>query len=179
MCARILGFPIPTIAAVNGHAFAGGWILALLCDYRVMIDGVKRRAWACMNEIHFGVPLPRPFCVILKNKCVSPRVLQQTAIEGYRFTPQELLDNGMVNALASSTKELITLATEIGEEQGLRASSGVLGLIKVIQYCYRKFLLKILSSVQKDVYFDAFASFQENLAPKNARDEDRLVMSKL
>jgi hypothetical protein len=43
---------VPTIAAVNGHCFAGGMVVALSCDYRVMTDGVKRRAWMCMNEVN-------------------------------------------------------------------------------------------------------------------------------
>jgi acetyl-CoA carboxylase carboxyltransferase component len=42
---------VPTIAAVNGHCFAGGYILAMACDYRVMTDGSKRNAWICMNEV--------------------------------------------------------------------------------------------------------------------------------
>ena len=42
---------VPTIAAINGHAFAAGMILSLLCDYRVMTDGAKRNAWMCMNEV--------------------------------------------------------------------------------------------------------------------------------
>ena len=43
--------PVPTIAAINGHCFAGGFMLALTCDYRVMTDGSSRRAWLCMNEV--------------------------------------------------------------------------------------------------------------------------------
>jgi hypothetical protein len=45
---------VPTIAAINGHCFAGGFMLALCCDYRVMTDGSKRRAWLCMNEVPFA-----------------------------------------------------------------------------------------------------------------------------
>lgn len=50
---------VPTIAAINGHCFAGGFMLALCCDYRVMTDGSRRRAWLCMNEVLFASsPLP-------------------------------------------------------------------------------------------------------------------------
>jgi enoyl-CoA hydratase/carnithine racemase len=42
---------VPVIAAINGHAFAGGLMLSLACDYRVMTDGTKRNAWVCMNEV--------------------------------------------------------------------------------------------------------------------------------
>jgi enoyl-CoA hydratase/carnithine racemase len=42
---------VPTIAAINGHAFAAGFILALACDYRVMTSG---RAWCSMNEVRLA-----------------------------------------------------------------------------------------------------------------------------
>ena len=43
--------PVPVIAAINGHIFAGGMVLALSCDYRIMTDGSKRNAWMSMNEV--------------------------------------------------------------------------------------------------------------------------------
>ncbi len=42
---------VPTIAAINGHCYAGALMLALVCDYRVMTDGSSRHAWLCMNEV--------------------------------------------------------------------------------------------------------------------------------
>ena len=50
---------VPTVAAINGHCFAGGMIFALCCDYRVMTDGERRNAWMCMNEVR--APQPTPF----------------------------------------------------------------------------------------------------------------------
>jgi Delta3-Delta2-enoyl-CoA isomerase len=43
--------PVPVVAAINGHCFAGGMMLSLACDYRVMTDGSKRNAWITMNEV--------------------------------------------------------------------------------------------------------------------------------
>lgn len=71
MLSRILTFPseklilsltsmlnltlVPTIAAINGHCYAGGLMLSLVCDYRVMTDGSSRNAWLCMNEVRWSL----------------------------------------------------------------------------------------------------------------------------
>lgn len=128
---RLLLFPIPTIAAITGHAFAAGWVLALTCDYRIMMDGSKRNAWACMNEIHFAAPWPYHFAVLFRAKVTSPTVLRKFALEGARFEPSELLELRLVDELASSTQEVIKKSTALANAWGGNAASGVWGLIKV------------------------------------------------
>jgi hypothetical protein len=98
-----------------------------------MIDGKKRRAWACMNEVHFGAPIPRNFANLLRAKCSSPHVLRKTALEGARFTPQELMDVEMVDAIGSSTEDVLAIAQKLGNEHGVIAKTGVWGLIKASQ----------------------------------------------
>jgi enoyl-CoA hydratase len=51
----ILTFPKPVVAAVNGHAIAGGCILAAACDYRIMTEGSGRIG---VPELAVGVPFP-------------------------------------------------------------------------------------------------------------------------
>ncbi|OGO52711.1 MAG: hypothetical protein A2148_11160 [Chloroflexi bacterium RBG_16_68_14] len=53
---RLLTFPKPTIAMVNGHAIAGGLIVVLACDYRVGLDGDYRIG---LNEVAIGASFPR------------------------------------------------------------------------------------------------------------------------
>jgi enoyl-CoA hydratase len=50
-----LTFPKPTIAAINGHAIAGGCILAAACDHRIMTEGTGRIG---VPELAVGVPFP-------------------------------------------------------------------------------------------------------------------------
>jgi Enoyl-CoA hydratase/isomerase len=56
---------VPTIAAINGHCFAAGWMTALACDYRVMTDGSKRNAWMCMNEVRPFMSIPLAYIIYL------------------------------------------------------------------------------------------------------------------
>ena len=55
MCLDLYTLPKPTIAAVTGHAIAGGCILVLCCDYRFIAQG---RKLVGLNEIKLGVPIP-------------------------------------------------------------------------------------------------------------------------
>ncbi len=77
---RVLLFPVPTVAAINGHAFAGGMLLAMAHDYRVMR---KDRGFLCMNEIDMGVALPLGANALLLAK-VDHRVLRDVILQGKR-----------------------------------------------------------------------------------------------
>ncbi|CBZ51963.1 hypothetical protein NCLIV_017550 [Neospora caninum Liverpool] len=60
---RLFGFPVPLVAAINGHAFGGGAMLACVCDYRVMS---KDRGFLCVNEVLIGLPLTPGDAEVLK-----------------------------------------------------------------------------------------------------------------
>ncbi len=55
VCLDLYTLPKPTVAAITGHAIAGGCILALCCDYRFCAEG---RVLMGLNEIKLGVPVP-------------------------------------------------------------------------------------------------------------------------
>ncbi|KAI0686433.1 ClpP/crotonase-like domain-containing protein [Cytidiella melzeri] len=132
---RLLTYPIPTIAAVNGHCFAGGMVLALSCDYRVMTDGATRRAWMCMNEVHFGASWPASIACIIGDKVPDSQVRRKIGLEGHRFTGQEAVAAGFVDALApGNTEDVIKKAQELGEVVGAQAAAGAWGLIRSEMY---------------------------------------------
>ncbi|KAH8089045.1 ClpP/crotonase-like domain-containing protein [Filobasidium floriforme] len=123
---RLLTFPLVTIAAINGHAFAGGFLLALCCDYRLMTDG---KAWCCMNEVDFGAPFPPFFSSLLSTKLrSSPNLLREVSL-AKRFTAPELHKAGVVDEIVPTAK-LRGRAIEFGNEIGLKSAQGPWGLIK-------------------------------------------------
>ncbi|WP_454741963.1 enoyl-CoA hydratase/isomerase family protein [Cupriavidus necator] len=60
---RIFQYPRPTVAAVNGHAIAGGLITALDCDFRV---AARKPAKFGLNEVPIGIPMPAAYVEIIK-----------------------------------------------------------------------------------------------------------------
>jgi len=131
---HLLTFPIPTVAAINGHCFAASAMLALACDYRVMTDGAKRNAWLCMNEVDFGAPWPVSFGAIARAK-VAVTVLRRFALEGHRFTPSEACGAGLVDEVVSGgTQGVLKRAREIAENKAPKAREGVWGVIKAELY---------------------------------------------
>lgn len=92
---RFLTYPMPTVALVNGHAFAGGFMLAMHHDYRVF-TGAK--GYLCINELEFGVPLMPPMSSIFRIK-VSPQVYRDMVLEARRFDAKTALEVGLVDAV--------------------------------------------------------------------------------
>jgi len=55
LCAALARSPIPIVAAITGHAPAGGAVLSIMCDYRVMADGAFKIG---LNETQVGLAVP-------------------------------------------------------------------------------------------------------------------------
>jgi enoyl-CoA hydratase/carnithine racemase len=66
---RIFTYPRPTVAAINGHAYAGGLITALDCDLRIAAEGDLQFA---LNEVPIGIPMPAVYCEIIKYAVGAP-----------------------------------------------------------------------------------------------------------
>jgi len=92
-CLDLYTSPKPTVAAITGHAIAGGTILALCCDYRFIAEGRKLMG---LNEIKLGVPVPYlPDCIARQLLGV---VKAREVLETGDFYPAEdLLRMGMVD----------------------------------------------------------------------------------
>lgn len=78
---RLLTYPMPTVALVNGHAFAGALMTAMMHDYRIMNP---HRGYLCLNELELGVPLRPPMSSIFREK-VSPAGYRKLVLEAARL----------------------------------------------------------------------------------------------
>ena len=79
--ARLLVFPLPTVAAIQGHAFGAGAVSALAHDYRVMRED---RGFFCLPEIDLKLRF-RPGMMALLQAKLTPRVALDALLTGARF----------------------------------------------------------------------------------------------
>jgi enoyl-CoA hydratase/carnithine racemase len=93
VCLDLFTLSKPTVAAITGHAIAGGCILALCCDYRLIADGRKLMG---LNEIKLGVPVPYVADRILRD-LVGGRHARQIVESGQFYLPDESLSLGLVD----------------------------------------------------------------------------------
>jgi enoyl-CoA hydratase len=98
----LLTFPKPAVAAVNGHAIAGGCILAAACDYRVMADGPGRIG---VPELLVGVPFPALALAIVSAR-LAPHTLRELVYSGRTVTAAEAISAGFVDEVAPSERVL-------------------------------------------------------------------------
>ena len=109
---RMLGFPAITVAAVNGHAFGAGALLATAHDVTVM--RADRGYW-CMPEADLGLPLSAQFLSVLTVK-LPARSLQQAVMTGRRYGGVDAANAGLVHQAASEEQLLpaaVTIAADL------------------------------------------------------------------
>jgi enoyl-CoA hydratase/carnithine racemase len=83
---RLLTYPLITIAAINGHAFAGGAIMACAFDFRFMRND---RGYFCFPGVDLGITILPGMDAILKKALPTPMVLE-AQLTGKRYTAPEL-----------------------------------------------------------------------------------------
>jgi len=90
--------PVPIACAIGGHAPAGGTVLALYSDWRVMAEGDFRIG---LNEVQVGIPLP-PVIMAGIRRLVGSRRAERLAVSGALVTPQQALELGLVDELTTA-----------------------------------------------------------------------------
>jgi enoyl-CoA hydratase/carnithine racemase len=107
-CIELYTLPKPTVAAITGHAIAGGCILALCCDYRFIAQGRKLMG---LNEIKLGLPVPFVADCILRS-LVGIRHAREIMEGGDFYLPEVSSQMGLVDQVLP----LEGVITEAGEQ---------------------------------------------------------------
>jgi enoyl-CoA hydratase/carnithine racemase len=89
----LMAFPIPTVAAINGHVFAAGAMLALAHDFRVMRAD---RGFFCLPEVDINIPLTPGMTALIKSQ-LSPNVFRYSILTGARIGGIEAKQLGIVD----------------------------------------------------------------------------------
>lgn len=93
---RVFTFPLPTVAAVTGHAIAGGAMLMFACDLRYVATGAFKLH---LNEVAIGLNLPT-WAIVISEKAIPPRWHTEALLHARPYSPDEALERGMIDGVA-------------------------------------------------------------------------------
>jgi enoyl-CoA hydratase len=95
--ATLFAYPAPTAAAVNGHAIAGGCLLAMACDVRICARDPKVRIG--LNEVAVGLPFP-PGILRMARMLIPPDRLTEALLGAGLHSPEGAVRLGLIDELA-------------------------------------------------------------------------------
>jgi len=124
MLARVLTLPVPTAAAVVGHAFGAGAMLVLAHDFRVMRAD---RGFFCLPEVDIRIPFTPGMAALIQAK-LTPQAAVASMTTGRRFGGDDAERLGLVDAVAAEgavTPAAVDLLRPLGGKD-----PGTLGAIK-------------------------------------------------
>jgi enoyl-CoA hydratase/carnithine racemase len=108
-------YPKPVVAALNGHVIAGGCMVAIACDLRLMAEG---RAKIALNEITFGSTVFAGSVEMLR-ACMGQRNAEEVLLSGIMFEPDRAAALGLVDRVVLS-EELLPLAIHEARDMASR-----------------------------------------------------------
>ncbi|MFC4858233.1 enoyl-CoA hydratase-related protein [Actinophytocola glycyrrhizae] len=104
LLARMLEFPVPTVAAIPGHAFAAGAMLALAHDFRVMRAD---RGFFCLPEVDINIPFTPGMAALIQSK-LTPATAHEAMTTGRRYGGTDAAAAGLVDAAVPAAAVLTT-----------------------------------------------------------------------
>ncbi len=112
---EMLRFPLPVVAAVNGHAIAGGCVLACAADLRIGASGSHKLG---VSEVTLGIAFPASAFEIMRHT-LTPAWIPEVLLGGKLLSPEEALLAGMLHHVVAP-EELLATASAHAEELGSR-----------------------------------------------------------
>lgn len=126
--AQVLDLPVPTVAAIQGHAYAAGAMLALAHDQRLMRTD---RGYFCLPEVDIQIPFTAGMTALITAKLAQPTV-HEAMTTGARYGGSQAAAKGIVDAAVAEQELLATAVTRAQALAGKHAKT--LGTIKAELY---------------------------------------------
>lgn len=126
--ARFLTYPMPTVALINGHAFAGGFMLATAHDYRL---APSPRGFLCVNEVLFGAALKPAMSALFRTKYPAA-TYRNLVLEARRYSSVDAVEAGIADGVAESVDDLVEFVTK--KDLVSKPEAGVYGTLKAEMY---------------------------------------------
>ncbi|KAI5649463.1 hypothetical protein M9H77_35468 [Catharanthus roseus] len=121
LVADLISLPLPTIAAVTGHAAAAGLMLAMSHDYVTMRSD---KGVLYMSELDLGMTLPDYFTALIRSKMGSASSRRGLVLRAQKVGPEMAVEMGIVDSVHGSGEEAIEAAVRIGEELSKKKWNG-------------------------------------------------------
>ena len=115
----LYGFPAPVVAAVNGHAMAGAFVLVLTADYRV---GPTGSAQFGLTEARVGIPFPAAPMIVVHAE-LAPQDVRYAALHARSFGPEEALRRGVLDEL-QPPEAVLARALEVARDMASMPAEG-------------------------------------------------------
>ncbi|MFJ9785402.1 enoyl-CoA hydratase/isomerase family protein [Amycolatopsis sp. NPDC101161] len=128
LLARVLTLPVPTVAAVNGHAFGAGAMLAMAHDFRVMRAD---RGFFCFPEADINIPFTPGMAALIQGK-LTPAAAIASMTTGRRFGGADALAVGLVDEIAAEDEVVKVASERVAALAG--KDRGTLGAIKATMF---------------------------------------------
>ncbi|CAK9165453.1 unnamed protein product [Ilex paraguariensis] len=119
--ADLISLPMPTIAAVTGHAAAAGFILAMSHDYVLMR---RDRGVMYMSELDIGMTLPDYFTALIRSKIGSDSARRGLVLRAAKIKAEEAVEMGIVDSAHDNGEEAVEAAVRLGEQLSKRKWDG-------------------------------------------------------
>lgn len=117
--ATLVAFKKPLVAAINGHSPAGGCVIALACDARVMAEG---KYIIGLNEVPVGIMVPDSIFKIYAF-WLGQANAARSLLEGKLFSPEQALAIGLVDELVNSDSILTAAERHARKYMGFESNT--------------------------------------------------------
>jgi enoyl-CoA hydratase/carnithine racemase len=146
---KLIKLGIPTIAVINGHSYAGGMILALTADYRI----VGSYGYWSMNELLIKAAIPATMMTVCKLKINNSNLLRDV-MKAKKFTCQEIFNLGIADQQIVDNSVLLSQSIDFAKSIGITSE-----------------YIPIYEAIKSELY-------REVLTVEEIEDPFRFVMSK-